>query len=322
MPTVSRCRPNTRAASCTLIPSTITARRTRRYTSTLYIRRTIHGVGYNPMNDGGRYSIQSPILSNLQPTRPTLPPPFTLRGDGSPFCWPPVEGRLRSNVDVTPPDGVVLSSISSGGQGHVCGLRYDGAPLCWGNDNSGQASPPVGESLVSISSGRSHTCGLRADGTPVCWGSNRDHWNGNANQASPPLGETLITISSGGAHTCGLRPDGSAVCWGSNNTSYGGYTGQSLAPEGERFVDISSGGNHTCALRADGAAVCWGAGQNTNGPATSPVKEKFIAISSGGAHTCALRPDGQRSAGGPLVLNQIRIGRDRGDGVCVWRLGQ
>ena len=24
----------------------------------------------------------------------------------------------------------------------------------------------------------------------------------------------------------------------------------------------------------------------------------------------------------PLVLNQIRIGRDRGDGVCVWRLGQ
>ena len=23
-----------------------------------------------------------------------------------------------------------------------------------------------------------------------------------------------------------------------------------------------------------------------------------------------------------LVLNQIRIGRDRGDGVCVWRLGQ
>ena len=23
-----------------------------------------------------------------------------------------------------------------------------------------------------------------------------------------------------------------------------------------------------------------------------------------------------------LVLNQIRIGRDKGDGVCVWRLGQ
>ena len=40
-----------------LIPSTITALRTRRYTSTLYIHHTIHGFGYNPMNDGGRYSI-------------------------------------------------------------------------------------------------------------------------------------------------------------------------------------------------------------------------------------------------------------------------
>ena len=76
--TVSRCRPNVRAASRMLIPSTITALRTRRYTSTLYIRRTIHGVGYNPMNDGRRYSIWSPILSNLPPTRPTLTPPFTI----------------------------------------------------------------------------------------------------------------------------------------------------------------------------------------------------------------------------------------------------
>ena len=65
-----------------LIPSTITALRTRRYTSTLYIRRTIHGVGYNPMNDGRRYTIRSPILSNLPPARPTLSPPFTGMTDG------------------------------------------------------------------------------------------------------------------------------------------------------------------------------------------------------------------------------------------------
>ena len=30
------------------MPSTITARRIRRYTSTKYIRRTIHRVGYDP----------------------------------------------------------------------------------------------------------------------------------------------------------------------------------------------------------------------------------------------------------------------------------
>ena len=61
-----------------LIPPHITALRTRRYTSTLYIHHTIHGFGYNPMNDGGRYSIQSPFVSNLPPAWSTLPPPITV----------------------------------------------------------------------------------------------------------------------------------------------------------------------------------------------------------------------------------------------------
>ena len=64
--TVSRWSSNTREASRMLIPSTITALRTRRYTSTLYIHHTIHGFGYNPMNDGGRYSIQSPFVSMVR----------------------------------------------------------------------------------------------------------------------------------------------------------------------------------------------------------------------------------------------------------------
>ena len=48
-----------------LIPSTITARRTGRYTSTLYIPGTIHRLDFEPMNDGGRYNIQPPKVSNL-----------------------------------------------------------------------------------------------------------------------------------------------------------------------------------------------------------------------------------------------------------------
>ena len=77
MRTVSRCRPNVRAVTRMLIPSTITARRTRRYTSTLYIRRTIRRIGYDPMNGGGRCSVQSPNVSNLPPARSTLTPPIT-----------------------------------------------------------------------------------------------------------------------------------------------------------------------------------------------------------------------------------------------------
>ena len=39
-------------------------------------------------------------------------------------------------------------------------------------------------------------------------------------------------------------------------------------------------------------------------------------------HAAELREASRRSLTIALVLNQIRIGRDRGDGVCVWRLGQ
>ena len=47
-----------------LVPST-TARRTCRYTSMLYIPDTIQRVGHYPLDDGGRYSIQPPNVSNL-----------------------------------------------------------------------------------------------------------------------------------------------------------------------------------------------------------------------------------------------------------------
>ena len=48
-----------------LIPSTITALRTRRYDSTWYIPGTIHGVENDPMDGGRRYGIQPPNVSDL-----------------------------------------------------------------------------------------------------------------------------------------------------------------------------------------------------------------------------------------------------------------
>ena len=68
---MSRCRPNTREASRTLIPFTITARRTRRYTSTLCIRRTIRRVGYNPC--GWRRAVQFTTAVCQQSIRPRGP---------------------------------------------------------------------------------------------------------------------------------------------------------------------------------------------------------------------------------------------------------
>ena len=78
MRTVSRCRPNTRETSRMLIPSTITARRTRRYTSTWYIHPTTHKHDFEPMDGRGRYIFQPPQCQAVNPSRwSTLPPPFT-----------------------------------------------------------------------------------------------------------------------------------------------------------------------------------------------------------------------------------------------------
>ena len=59
------------------------------------------------------------------------------------------------------------------GSFHMCGLREDGSPVCWGNNSDGQASPPDNEVLTELSGGSSHTCGLRPDRTVVCWGGDR-----------------------------------------------------------------------------------------------------------------------------------------------------
>ena len=60
-----------------LIPSTITARRIRRYASTLYIHGAIRKVGYDPTDGGRRSNLQPPCVSNCPPARSTLLPPLT-----------------------------------------------------------------------------------------------------------------------------------------------------------------------------------------------------------------------------------------------------
>ena len=67
-----------------LIPSTITARRTRRYTSTWYIHPTTHKHDFKPMDGRGRYIFQPPQSQAVNPSRwSTLPPPFTPRNGPS-----------------------------------------------------------------------------------------------------------------------------------------------------------------------------------------------------------------------------------------------
>ena len=196
------------------------------------------------------------------------------------------DASAQQAVDNTPtltsvPVATTFRSISAGGN-ISCGLRADGATVCWGvslaTDDEFFVEPPSDEAFASISvgwgNGRNHICGLRADGVAVCWGHN------GYGQASPPTGETFTSITLGRSHTCGLRSDGVAVCWGGHN--------QPSPPANATFTSISAGADHTCGIRSDGAAACWGNGYVV----TPPTGETFTSIALGRSHTCGLRSDG------------------------------
>src|SRR5207245_1849435 len=90
----------------------------------------------------------------------------------------------------------------------TCGVRSDGTVVCWGLNNSGQASPPA-DTFTALSAGGVHACGVKSDGTVACWG-----FNGNG-QATPAAGP-FTALSAGNAHTCGVKTDGTVACWGFN----------------------------------------------------------------------------------------------------------
>ncbi|MDE2688487.1 MAG: hypothetical protein OXI16_13470 [Chloroflexota bacterium] len=197
-----------------------------------------------------------------------------LRMDGTVVCWGVwdhtyVAGRFVTVTEITPDNaprqGEKYVKVSSG-SGFACALRYDGAPVCWGSNESGRTEAPAGEKFIDLDSSSLHSCGLRADGTPVCWGDNRygqsalrgdqpipgDRDKRDESIAPPALGEKFTMISVGLNYTCGLRADGTPVCWGYN------LAGQAVPPEGEEFRLISTGREYTCGLRADDSLVCWG----------------------------------------------------------------
>lgn len=182
-------------------------------------------------------------------------------------------GRNQAGQSSTPL-GYRFSAVAAGGK-HACALRRDGVPVCWGSDEYGQASPPKFRRFVDIAAGPDFTCGLNAGGTATCWGALSE------SGGSTIYRQRLESISAGGGHVCGVIATG-VSCWGADDS------GQSSPPTDLRRIRaVAAGGAHTCALTVNGAARCWGA--NGYGQATPPSDARFRSIAAGGDMTCAVR---------------------------------
>ena len=191
-------------------------------------------------------------------------------GGGGPELWSIRDVRFRS--------------ISVGR--HVCGVAFDGAAYCVGNNDKGQlgngsrvtsdeTALPVqgGLRFASVSAGISHTCGITTAGRAYCWGDNDSGLLGIDEEGDREVpvrvagGLTFKSISAGFMHTCGLTTSGAAYCWGVNEVTELGtstYKGRwsVFKPEpvlgNHTFESLSAGRSHTCAVATDGGAYCWG----------------------------------------------------------------
>lgn len=167
------------------------------------------------------------------------------------------------------------------GANHSCAVHRSGDVTCWGENESGQARPPVGY-FRFVSAGGEHTCGLRQSGHVQCWGSNE------AGQISAPWG-IFRAVSAGGRHTCGLHETGTVECWGANEH------GQADAPAG-RFIAVSAGTGHSCGIRDSREVECWGS--NAVGQVDVP-DGRFRSVSAGWLHSCGLLETGEIQCWGP-----------------------
>ena len=232
----------------------------------------------------------------------------------------------------------------SAGRFRTCGVRADGALLCWG-ETVGEvpAGRFVGVDIVDYeddpySSGppvaAGYGCAVRVNGSLACWGD-VDAWS----QESPP--EDFVDVSVHEGVICALTAGGDALCWGDLAPGADGAAvdgdfvevfagqvpcalgsegtlvcwGQEILhvlpdpPEGE-FIDLSMTHGYACGVRADSELVCWDDGPTSSSSTSSyrsatPHGDGFAAVSVGSSHACALRADGSLVCWGSNSFGQV-----------------
>lgn len=233
---------------------------------------------------------------------------------------------LVATLAIAAPDVAEIS----GGAGHSCLARGDGAVQCWGGldhatllaggEPATLIPTPVSgiDAVHQISAGGDNlTCAIRGAGEVWCWSVH-----------APPArvtGLVAAQVSVGNGHACAVAPGGTVHCWGFNGRGQlgDGTTTNRDAPVQVLGIDdatqVAAGFYHTCARRRTGRVACWGHdgfGQLGGGtvadavPTPVPVREleDAVQVDAGSFHTCALSRDGQVACWGSNRSGQLGDG--------------
>jgi alpha-tubulin suppressor-like RCC1 family protein len=221
---------------------------------------------------------------------------------GAAYCWGDNSNNALGGVVTTPSasfkavpsavtGGHTFTSLAIAGSATTCGVRTDGAILCWGNyqngllgrmgfgianDPNNYVPTPVAFSFTAtrIVGGSNHFCAANAAGNLACWGSAQSGQLGRAgtpgeysetpNVISSP---TFTSFTASAAASCGVA-NGSAYCWGENGSgtvgdgSYTTRTSPTAVSGGLGFKSVSS--NYSaytvCGITTADVLYCWGSG--------------------------------------------------------------
>jgi len=231
--------------------------------------------------------------------------------------------KTRAEVGGIPADNSSARTASqsvSAGWGHMCVVRSEGFPVCWGQDNNGAVdmvygNRVIGDSVSDMGGGLTRIIPRDTNNNPI----------------------RSSAVYAGGGFTCMKDLSGGLRCWGANESGQLGMgISQSYwtAPAGTPIdlgsgviADVALGGQHSsnsgrgfvCVLFTNGSIKCWGSnssGQLGIGGTASP-KDKIgdaagemgsalqavdlgsgvvaTAVAAGHDYTCAIASGGTRN---------------------------
>jgi len=203
-------------------------------------------------------------------------------------------------------------TIASAGTGRADGPG--GLVVGWGDNSYSQLMNTSYNSASAIAAGPSHACAIqRRNGAVVCWGANDRGQAAPPPSVNGAAGDATA-VTAGGAHSCAIQAGtGAVICWGDDDVgqatpppSVDGTMGTATA--------ISAGGAHSCAIQAGTSAiVCWGDDSHgqTDVPAVVPgfTSGQASAIAAGGQHPArSTRSIASSSAGATIrTVRPLRL---------------
>lgn len=205
---------------------------------------------------------------------------------------------IEWGINLNPPTSTLTNIIQiSGDSAWSMALRSNGTLVTWGNNSTGQGTPPVNATNVTqMFAGWRHGVAKQGNGTILEWGISTN-WAGEF----PGWITNAMQVSAGDNHSACLLSNGNVIVWGDRATV------ENIPASATNLIAISSGWYHMLALRADGQVLAWGEGAQgqTNTPPSSATN--CFRIEAGEHHNVAVKQDGTVIAWGLNYSNQCNV---------------